>query len=82
MHRKVRRQHFDHAHKTALDLVRQHEVIAYEDLKIRNMAKAVAPRPDPDMPGSFLPSGAAAKTGLNHSVSDAEGIHRDRERKR
>ncbi|WP_341770246.1 transposase, partial [Actinomadura darangshiensis] len=40
LHRKVRRQRLDHAHKTALDLVRDHDVIAHEDLKIRNMVKA------------------------------------------
>ncbi|MFJ5034122.1 RNA-guided endonuclease InsQ/TnpB family protein [Streptomyces sp. NPDC088560] len=71
LHRKVRRQRLDHAHKTALDLVRQHDVIAHEDLKIRNMTKAPAPKPDPEQPGSFLPNGATAKTGLNHSISDA-----------
>ncbi|MCJ0871506.1 transposase [Streptomyces sp. AP-93] len=71
LHRKVRRQRLDHAHKTALDLVRQHDFIAHEDLKIRNMVKAPAPKSDPDMPGSFLPNGAAAKAGLNRSISDA-----------
>ncbi|MCX4537555.1 transposase [Streptomyces sp. NBC_01669] len=71
LHRKVRRQRLDHAHKTAWGLVREHDFIAHEDLKIRNMVKAPAPRPDPDQPGSFLPNRAAAKAGLNHSISDA-----------
>ncbi|MER7691541.1 transposase [Streptomyces sp. NPDC097610] len=71
LHRKVRRQRLDHAHRVAVDLVRQHDVIAHEDLKIRNMVKAPAPKADPDQPGSFLPNGAAAKAGLNHSISDA-----------
>ncbi|MCX4538193.1 transposase [Streptomyces sp. NBC_01669] len=71
LHRKVRRQRLDHAHKTAWGLVREHDFIAHEDLKIRNMVKAPAPRPDPDRPGSFLPNRAAAKAGLNHSISDA-----------
>ncbi|MGV9248805.1 RNA-guided endonuclease InsQ/TnpB family protein [Streptomyces sp. NPDC003710] len=71
LHRKVRRQRLDHAHKTALDLVRKHDFIAHEDLKIRNMSKAPAPKPDPDQPGSFLPNGAAAKAGLNRSINDA-----------
>ncbi|WP_405531119.1 transposase [Streptomyces avidinii] len=70
LHRKVRRQRLDHAHKTALDLVRQHDFIAHEDLKIRNMVRAPKPKPDPDHPGTFLPNGAAAKAGLNRSVSD------------
>ncbi|MET8208803.1 transposase [Streptomyces sp. NPDC005373] len=71
LHRKVRRQRLDHAHKTALDLVRRHEVITHEDLKIRNMSKAPAPKPDPETPGSFLPNGASAKAGLNRSIADA-----------
>ncbi|MFF1778147.1 RNA-guided endonuclease InsQ/TnpB family protein [Streptomyces virginiae] len=71
LHRKVRRQRLDHAHKTALTLVREHDFIAHEDLKIRNMSKAPAPKPDPGTPGSFLPNGAAAKAGLNRSIADA-----------
>ncbi|MFD7982903.1 RNA-guided endonuclease InsQ/TnpB family protein [Kitasatospora indigofera] len=68
---KVGRQRLDHAHKTALALVREHDFIAHENLTIRNMLKTVAPKPDPDKPGTFLPNGAAAKTGLNRSISDA-----------
>ncbi|MFB6783404.1 RNA-guided endonuclease InsQ/TnpB family protein [Streptomyces sp. NPDC056352] len=71
LHRKVRCQRLDHAHKTALGLVREYDFIAHEDLKIRNMSKAPEPKPDPDQPGSFLPNGAAAKAGLNRSISDA-----------
>ncbi|MBT2505472.1 transposase [Streptomyces sp. ISL-98] len=71
LHGKVRRQRLDHAHKTALGLVRAHDFIAHEDLKIRNMSKAPAPKPDPDQPGTFLPNGGAAKTGLNRSIADA-----------
>ncbi|MFF4364304.1 RNA-guided endonuclease InsQ/TnpB family protein [Streptomyces sp. NPDC001604] len=71
LHGKVRRQRLDHAHKTALTLVREHDVIAHEDLKIRNMSKAPAPKPDPDNRGAFLPNGAAAKAGLNRSIADA-----------
>ncbi|MFF0553847.1 RNA-guided endonuclease InsQ/TnpB family protein [Streptomyces sp. NPDC004311] len=71
LHRKVRRQRLDHAHKTALGLVRDHDLIAHEDLKIRNMLRSPAPKPNPEQPGSFLPNGAAAKAGLNRSISDA-----------
>ncbi|MFJ9829034.1 RNA-guided endonuclease InsQ/TnpB family protein [Streptomyces sp. NPDC101160] len=71
LHRKVRRQRLDHAHKTALDLVREHDFIAHEDLKIRNMIKTPAARPNPDQPGSFLSNGARAKAGLNRSITDA-----------
>ncbi|MFF1711891.1 RNA-guided endonuclease InsQ/TnpB family protein [Streptomyces sp. NPDC058268] len=71
LHRTVRRQRLDHAHKAALDLVREYDFIAHEDLKIRNMVKTVTPRPDPEQSDSFLPNGAGAKTGLNLSISDA-----------
>ncbi|WP_406439614.1 transposase [Streptomyces sp. NBC_01613] len=71
LHGKVRRQRLDHAHKTAHALVAEHDFIAHEDLKIRNMSKTVTPKPDPDKPGAFLPNGAAAKTGLNRSIADA-----------
>lgn len=71
LHGKVRRQRLDHAHKTALTLVREHDFIAHEDLKIRNMVRAARPKPDPDKPGAFLPGGAVAKTALNRSISDA-----------
>ncbi|TJZ93677.1 RNA-guided endonuclease InsQ/TnpB family protein, partial [Actinacidiphila oryziradicis] len=68
---KIRRQRLDHAHKTALGLVRVHDFIAHEDLKIRNMSKAPLPKPDPENAGVFLPNGAAAKAGLNRSIADA-----------
>ncbi|MGW6479719.1 RNA-guided endonuclease InsQ/TnpB family protein [Streptomyces sp. NPDC055059] len=71
LHRKVRRQRLDHAHKTALDLVRQHDFIAHEDLRIRNMVRRATPKPDPGMPGGFLSNGAGAKAGLNRSIADA-----------
>ncbi|MEJ8632409.1 transposase [Streptomyces sp. MS2.AVA.5] len=71
LHGKVRRQRLDHAHKTALGLVREYDFIAHEDLKIRNMSKAPAPKPDPEQPGGFLPNGAASKAGLNRAIADA-----------
>lgn len=71
LHGKVRRRRLDHAHKTALALVREHDFIAHEDLKIRNMRKAPKPKPDPRNPRGFLPNGAAAKAGLNYSIADA-----------
>ncbi|MFC5204534.1 RNA-guided endonuclease InsQ/TnpB family protein [Streptomyces kaempferi] len=71
LHGKVRRQRLDHAHKTAVGLVRAHDFIAHEDLKIRNMSKTPVPKPDPGLPGTFLPNGAAAKAGLNKSINDA-----------
>ncbi|MEV7003653.1 transposase [Streptomyces sp. NPDC093982] len=71
LHGEVCRQRLDDAHKIALALVREHDVIAHEDLKIRNVSKAPVPNPDPEKPGGFLPNGAGAKIGPNRSISDA-----------
>ncbi|MFD0067485.1 transposase [Streptomyces sp. NPDC056690] len=59
----------DHAHKTVLCLVREHDFIAHEDPEIGNMRKSPAPKPDPGQPGGFLPNRAASKAGLNRSIS-------------
>ncbi|MDQ0932188.1 RNA-guided endonuclease InsQ/TnpB family protein [Streptomyces turgidiscabies] len=72
LHRKVRRQRTDHAHKTAVALVRDYDAIAHEQLRIANMVRAPKPKPGPEAPGIFfLPNGTAAKAGLNKSIHDA-----------
>lgn len=71
LHRKVRRQRLDHAHKTALTLVRDYDQIAHERLNIANMVRAPKPKPDPETPGAFLPNGSTSKAGLNRSILDA-----------
>jgi putative transposase len=72
-HRKVANQRRDLHHKTSRTLVATYDLIAVEDLAIANMLRRATPvpDPDPDKPGAFLPNGAAAKTGLNRSISDA-----------
>jgi putative transposase len=69
LHGKVRRQRLDHAHKIALALVRDHDLIVHEDLKIANMTRR--PKPRPNGSGGHEPNGAAAKAGLNKSIHDA-----------
>jgi putative transposase len=71
VHKKVARQRADHAHKVALAVVRACDVIVVEDLRIANMTRAPAPRPDPERAGGYLPNGSAAKAGLNQSIVDA-----------
>jgi putative transposase len=71
LHGKVRRQRLDHAHKTAHALVRDHDVIVHEALKVANMTRRAKPKHDPESAGEFLPNGGAAKTGLNRSIQDA-----------
>ncbi|MCF3173783.1 transposase [Streptomyces sioyaensis] len=70
LHARIRRQRLDHHHKAALALVREHDVIGHEQLNTAGMAKAPAPRPDPEQDGAFLPNGAAAKAGLNRTILD------------
>jgi putative transposase len=70
-HRKVARQRLDLAHKTALDLVRDHDLIAVEALNVEGMTRRAHARSDPETPGGFLPNGQAAKSGLNRSILDA-----------
>lgn len=69
LHGKARRQRLDHAHKTALALVRDHDLIAVEALRVANMVRRPKPRPADD--GTYGPNGAAAKSGLNKSILDA-----------
>jgi putative transposase len=69
LHGKVRRQRLDHAHKTALALVREYDAIVHEGLQIMNMTRR--PKPRPNGSGGHAPNGAAAKSGLNKSINDA-----------
>ena len=69
LHLKVRRTRLDHAHKTALVLVQDHDLIVCEDLKVANMTRRPKPRLAED--GTWAPNGAAAKAGLNRSILDA-----------
>lgn len=65
LHAKVRRQRLDHAHKAALDLVRDYDVIVHEDLRIANMTRSASGTID--NPGRNV----AQKSGLNRSILDA-----------
>jgi putative transposase len=68
-HRKVRNQRRDLAHKLSRELVNSYDLIVHENLKITNMVRR--PRPVKGNDGTYEPNGAAAKTGLNRSISDA-----------
>ncbi|MBE3009612.1 transposase [Microbispora sp. NEAU-D428] len=65
LHAKVRRQRLDTAHKAALTLVRGHDVIVHEDLRIGNMTRSASGTIE--APGRNV----AAKSGLNRSILDA-----------
>ncbi|WP_226899636.1 RNA-guided endonuclease InsQ/TnpB family protein [Nonomuraea phyllanthi] len=65
LHAKVRRRRLDGAHKAALALVRDYDVIVHEDLRIANMTRSASGTVD--QPGRNV----AAKAGLNRSILDA-----------
>jgi len=69
LHRKIANQRKDFQHKAARTLVNRYQVIIFEDLQVKNLTKAPAPRQDET--GNYLPNGAAAKAGLNKSILDA-----------
>jgi putative transposase len=57
----------DYAHKTSRKLVDStYELFVFENLNIKNMTKAPAPKQDEQ--GKYLPNGAAAKAGLNKAI--------------
>jgi putative transposase len=70
-HRKVARQRRDFHHNTAREFVKSYDLLVVEDLAIANMLRRPKPVPDAGAPGRYLPNGAAAKTGLNRSITDA-----------
>jgi putative transposase len=71
LHRKVKNQRSDAAHKLSRQLVNDYDFIAVEDLAIANMVRGPKGRPDPEQPGVYLPNGASKKAALNRSIHDA-----------
>lgn len=69
-HRKVRNQRADFAHKASRQLVNRYQVLVFEDLQVANLVKRPKPKQD-EATGAYLPNGAAAKAGLNKSITDA-----------
>jgi putative transposase len=68
-HHKVANQRRDFHHKQASKLVKEHQVIAFEELQLTNLVRS--PKAKQDENGMYLPNGAAAKGGLNKRMLDA-----------
>lgn len=66
-HRKIANQRRDFHHKHSTQLIKQHQVIVFEQLEPVTMSKRAKPKQD----GKYLPNGASAKSGLNKSILDA-----------
>ena len=71
LNRKVANQRRNAAHQLSRRLVNDYDLIVLEELTITNMVRAPRARPNPEVPGVFLPNGAKAKAGLNRSIHDA-----------
>jgi putative transposase len=68
-HRRIGNRRREFAHQVSRRLVNDHDLIVYEDLKIKNMTRR--PKPRPDQQGGYEPNRAQAKAGLNRSIHDA-----------
>ncbi|MDJ0573841.1 MAG: transposase [Xenococcaceae cyanobacterium MO_234.B1] len=67
LHQKIARQRKDWHYNEAHRLVRNCDVLAIEDLKIRNMKRRNKPK---KVDGVFVANGQASKSGINKSWSD------------
>ena len=69
-HRQVSNQRRDFTHKASRKLVNRYQVLVLEDLQTKNLVRRPKPKQG-EATGQYLPNGAAAKGGLNKSISDA-----------
>jgi len=68
-HRQIANQRRDFHHKQAKKLAQEHQTIVFEELEITTLSKRAKPKQDEN--STYLPNGAAAKSGLNKSILDA-----------
>ncbi len=68
-HRQIANQRRDFHHKHSTQLVKEHQTIVFEQLEVKNLTKHAKPKQDEN--GTYLPNGAAAKSGLTKSILDA-----------
>jgi len=71
LYRHIRNQRSNRLHEISRELVNEYDLIVLEQLPIGNMTKRPKPKPDPKVPGEYLPNGAAAKAGLNKAILDS-----------
>jgi transposase len=75
LHARAADRRKDWVEKTSTDLARRFDVIRVEHRGVTQMTRRPKPKPDPAIPGSFLPNGRRAKAGLNRGIhSNAWGL--------
>lgn len=65
---EVTRRRQDWAEKVSTRLVVASDVIVLEKLNVAGMTKRSASRPDPELPGNFLPNNACRKAALSRGI--------------
>lgn len=68
LHHKIACQRKDYLHKLSTQICKKHAMLYLEDLKVLNMTKQAAAKPNEN--GGFDPNGQSAKSGLNKSILD------------
>jgi len=68
LRRRLADRRTDWVEQTTTHLARSYDLIAVEDLQVRNMVRRPKPKPDPGRPGVFVPNGAKAKAALNKAI--------------
>lgn len=70
IHERIRNRRHNFIHQESRKIVNEFGTIVVEQLNVKNMSKAPAPKQDADT-GEYLPNGASQKAGLNKSILDA-----------
>lgn len=68
LHARARRRRTDWLHRTSHAIAERYSFVGIEALTIAGMTTSPAPKPDPELPGNYLPNGAAAKAGLARAI--------------
>lgn len=70
LHAKIADIRTDFAHQITTAIIRENQTVVIEDLNVKGMMKAPAPKPSEEQEGHFLPNGRKAKRGLARSMAD------------
>lgn len=71
MHAKFAASRQGALHELSAYLVKNHALVAVEDLDVAGMTELPLPKPDPAHPGAFMHNGASTRTRMNRGLLDA-----------